>query len=68
MTVVKGGHYCSELCQAVMHIRHRIDQMVGLTGQKVLTFEVWKTKKGICKPRMTFHDSAHVMTEQMIAS
>ena len=33
MTVVKGGHGCRELVQSVMNLRHRIDQLVGLTGQ-----------------------------------
>ena len=33
MTVVKGGHLFRELGQIVLHIQHRIDQIVGLKGQ-----------------------------------
>lgn len=32
MTVVKGGHLFRELGQIVLHIQHRIDQIVGLKG------------------------------------
>ena len=32
MTVVKGGHLSRELVQAVWQIKHRIDQLFGLSG------------------------------------
>ena len=38
MTVVKGGHGCRELVQSVMNVRHRIHQLVGLSGLSAPVF------------------------------